>query len=634
MKLIYLLFILLIYITACLGIGGFLVKFLSKKTNNISPAAYLSTSFLLGQGLIATIWLCFSLGGIFTLPVIICFLLLGISCFYIFLRQQIPLLARQFQSIWLEFKSDRWEWKVIAILATILFLEWGTSLGRSLLGDASAFYFALPKVIAASHRLVPLPGYVNFMYVGFQGEMHYAALMALGSADAAQLFAWPTIFAGAILLLALGRQIGLQRQGQWVAFIMVFTSSCVIWLSGDGKTDLFAVSLGLATYFWTMQTWKNKDRLSPWLIGLFAGFAVTAKFSYIPVLLPGIALIICWSYFEEIKDSRSRKNGVVNLLITSGIILASFFLAMAPHMIKNTIFFQNPLAPIGQSSVSQIWFSAETTRRILLTYPLALTFGSYWAQYGDLSPLLLAFLPLGLILGRPRNYNKSPLFICTMVALLGLIIWMISEPSVIAPRYFMPTLLLFILMPSKGVDTICQNKRKPWFLYSIVVFSIFGTIISTALYFNNLVFFPTSVGKFFLGEITECDRTGEYCHAMETINKDAALGDRLFLASYHRYWLRPDLLQCVDNPSDTFSDTSAENYWSSIYQNGFRYLLIDHSTHTIPFITEVPIWLKLTNLYEGSTLSVYRLDYETRAEKPLLKCIQQKSGAWDVVPIN
>ena len=76
-----------------------------------------------------------------------------------------------------------------------------------MMGDAAAFYMILPKIMANSHELIPVPGYESFMSVGLQGEMHYAALMVLGSADAAQLFEWPTILAGAVIFLAIGSKL-------------------------------------------------------------------------------------------------------------------------------------------------------------------------------------------------------------------------------------------------------------------------------------------------------------------------------------------------------------------------------------------------------------------------------------------
>src|SRR5271157_4036781 len=207
-------FLLLVYSAACLGGGTLALRVLAYRSNSDlkqSAGTMLATAFALGQGLLASLWLLLALVGWFSRPVIVgvgvVFALSGI----ILARYWFYDFARQFVHIWRELRAESWEWQAVALFTLILCAAWGTSLGRDLNGDATAFYMALPKVIAASHRLVPLPGYEGFTTTGLQGEMHYAALMALGSPDAARLFAWPTMLAGAILLLAICRQAGIDR---------------------------------------------------------------------------------------------------------------------------------------------------------------------------------------------------------------------------------------------------------------------------------------------------------------------------------------------------------------------------------------------------------------------------------------
>jgi len=72
----------------------------------------------------------------------------------------------------------------------------------TLAGDGAAFYMVLGKIIAYSHRLVPMPGYERFTMIGLQGELHFAALMVLHSPEAAKLFSWPTISMAGIVLAA------------------------------------------------------------------------------------------------------------------------------------------------------------------------------------------------------------------------------------------------------------------------------------------------------------------------------------------------------------------------------------------------------------------------------------------------
>ena len=96
------------------------------------------------------------------------------------------------------------------------------------------------------------------------------------------------------------------RRGQWIALTMLFTSSAIIWLSGDGKTDLFAVAFGFAAIYWGMQLRHGSWWMAFWLTGLFSGFAIVAKFSYLPVMAPAIFLLVLWGCLD---NSKTRGSG-------------------------------------------------------------------------------------------------------------------------------------------------------------------------------------------------------------------------------------------------------------------------------------------------------------------------------------
>jgi hypothetical protein len=632
-------FILVGYTIACFGAGALVLRVLSvppASRKTFSAGTELATAFILGQGVLASLWLLLALAHSFS-PIIV---ILGTAvCVLISAVLLLPCVGdftKQARSICSELRADTWVWQVIGILTLLLGLAWVTSLGRGITGDASAFYMALPKVIAASHRLVPLPGgYEAFTSFGLQGELHYAALMDLGSPDAAQLFAWPTILAGAAMLLALGRQVGLGRRGQWITLAILFTSSAVYMLSGDGKTDLFAAALGLAAYYWILQIRCGSQRLASWLTGLFCGFAIVAKLSYIPVMAPGMVLLLVWGFRENLLDSNQRKKNIIAFLTLGFQILAGLLIALTPHLIQNALLYHNPIAPFGMSNVSETWFGLGTTHRIVLTYPLALTFGNYWGQYGDLSPLLLAFLPLALLLPRVRNWLLSPLSAVTLAATAGIIIWIFLQPSDIAPRYMLATLLLFALLPARAVEYVSQNDVRPGWLAFWVMLCTITTLVAVGLLSLNSVFFPESTYRYLSGKMPDCYREGQSCQAMVAINHDAAPGARVFLASYYRYWLRADLLQCLSTQADLDIDGTPAVKWQTFYQRGFSYLLVDRSTQGIFLngldLANPPSWLKLVVLFQNDSIAVYRLYAIRPPSRQVETCRQVDPPSWDVV---
>jgi hypothetical protein len=329
-------------------------------------------------------------------------------------------------------------------------------------------------------------------------------------------------------------------------------------------------------------------------------------------------------------------------LLAGGLQMGlAFTFAVGPHLIKNGVLFDNPLAPFAGGSLGwadQVWFTPETSRRIVLTYPLALTFGNYWAQYGNLSPLLLAFSPLALLLARPRSVLDSALLAVTLAALLGVVTWLIVRPAVFSPRYILATLLLFALLPARAAEEVSQREARPRWLTTSVMGATSVTLVATGLFFANVVFFPRLTLDYLNDRVPECGRDGQHCRSMVLINEDSQPGDRVFLASWHRYWLRGDLLQCLsaDEFNGGISGDTPEARWQVLYQQGFRYLLADYSTHAGILeslnLAALPAWVKAELIFEEEPIAVYRLSYTNPPVMQTAICRRTSPGpVWEVV---
>ncbi|RPJ28825.1 MAG: hypothetical protein EHM33_03250 [Chloroflexi bacterium] len=631
------------YSMTCLGTGILILRLLAARVDwmeRISAGTILATAFILGEGILASLWLLLALGGWFSTRVV------GILCFVFAVaglsigRSLFSGLKKQIASIWRELREDTWGWQLLAGLTVFLCLLCVTSLGRPLAGDGPAFYLALGKFIASSNHLIPMPGYEAFTNVGLQGELHFAALMALRSPDAAKLFPWLTAIMAGIMLASLGRVVGMGRRGQWLTLSMLFSSSAVIWLSGDGKVDLFAVGLGLAAYYWAVQIRFTRIKLALLLTGLFSGFSIVAKLSYAPVMVPTIVLLVLWGYSAEFKNRSQWPAAFRSFTIGCMVILAGLILALIPHFVKNGLLYHNPISPIGSGGIgwlNQTWFGPAVTRWILLTYPFALTYGSYWAQYGNLSPLILAFLPLMFYLPRPRPFFSSPLVVITLVALVGVLAWIIYSPSILSPRYILATLLLLILLPARSAEYVSLNDQRPRLLAAGVIISTTLSLAMVGLYFLDPVFLPDFTIKYLIRPMDECDRDGRSCWAMESINRKAEAGSRVYVASYEYYWLRGDLMQCVSTPNDTIAEAFGHNLWLALYEKGVKFLVINKSTHSSVLerldLQHLPQWVELKPLYEQDPLYAYCIKFKTPPSNstPLICRKMPSSPAWEIV---
>ena len=162
---------LITYSTACLGLGELIFHALTYKINQInhlSAGTKLATSFILGQGFLANLWLLIALPGWFAPEVIVGIVLVLSVCGVIQTKRQIANISRQLHSIGYDWWTEPWGWRLLGILTLLICLFCLTSLGRPMSIDGAKVYMAFPKVVADTHRLMPLPGiYQQFSTAGF-----------------------------------------------------------------------------------------------------------------------------------------------------------------------------------------------------------------------------------------------------------------------------------------------------------------------------------------------------------------------------------------------------------------------------------------------------------------------------------
>jgi hypothetical protein len=531
--------------------------------------------------LIGAILTLFGLAGWLRPGPIIALLLAGLSGFLLLPKNILALPSALFA--WLiGWRAEPWSIRALGLILSLIVLGFGmAALVHPPVGDAEAFYITYAKIMAATGTLAPMPGlYHAFSTISLPGELHFTALMVLADVHAAKFFVWPVALSGAAMITGIARICHLGRLGQLFTVVFLFTSSTFTLYIFDGKVDLFAAALGLAAFYWALVSGKNetpRDFLP--LIGIFAGAATVAKFSYLVTFVPALVLLILWG-------CQAKKEGGLPVAAREAgvrLILTALWAAVAwgPQLLKNAVLFDAPLAPfLGTSQeadwLRQVWFSAETTLWIILTYPLALVFGKYPMQGGGLSLLVIAFAPLALMLARPASMRESPLMAITFAAVLGTVVWVILKPSIIAPRYILAPLLLFFPLVAKAAENVWVNDTYPYLLR----IGIWGTVIS-ALTFTSYILLPIpgATWSYLQGRLHPCALASDYCPPFKELNLKAAPGDRVLLGTYYGYWLRPDLLQCRDLPNEMQALEQEGGGREALRRRGFRFVVIDLSTH-------------------------------------------------------
>ena len=608
-----------IYSIACLSLGAFILKIMGLFTKNNwddSSAAYLITAFLLGSGILASIWSLILSASCFYQWVVIVIILFSISLGTPVIWRNHPLIKKHIKTIWKDFIKESWPWKVIILLTLLIVLQTGVICFLPLKpnGDAAAFYMVLPKLLAETNKLSLLGGYEAFTTIGLHGEFHFAALMALGSEWGAKLFTLPIGLACAMMLAAIAGRCGVRRRGQWLVLTMAFTSTAFILLIGDGKVDMFGAAMGCAAFYWVLQKGVYSEKKTHFLAGFFVGFAVIAKISYLPILIPSIFLFILWNHILTAEGKVFSQSNLKVIAIKYCWLIIGIALPVLIHFIKNWVLFREPLAPFiyfqenpfGENWANQAWFSPEITRKIILTYPLALIYGQYPMQYGTMSIMLLAFAPLFIIIHIFKQLRQSNMFQITLLGILGIVIWMIIRPSVFAPRYILYTLLLLIPFVAGCVEHVLKYESKPrWLSAAIISACLFYLVVYNGMLANK-------VAEWNL----EAKNSNSTIRSSEKLNSMAKTGDRILSLNHFTYWYRQDLLKnlsTADEQQYLKENKSISPYeaWTYVYNKGFEYIVINHSTHgyvvQVLAIDKIPEKFQVKEIFREQDYSIYKL---------------------------
>ncbi len=646
----------LVYSLVCLSLGLRLTHLTIPSLDSKSSSNWLlivCTAFLLGQATLGIVWQLLSIASFFREEVVIVACLLSFIAGVPLIRYVVLNGALEVQRAikgWLQ-ATIWWKFAIILIVAIVCVYFLHTFLPPQPRGDALAYYMAYPRLIADTGDIGAIPrGYESFAMVGIYGEMHFAVLMLFGNFINPDLFAWFTALAGTGMLIALGHRVGIAYRGSWLIVAALFTSSAFTIIIWDGKVDIFGMALGLAAYYWAFYLGENQ-RAALILGGLFTGFAIIAKISYAIFLPVTIAGIIFWQLYNTNEGKRLSVQFAV-VAIRVGLILAFWGAIPAiPHVIKNTILFDAPLAPViaenNEALIEQSWFTPETTNRILITYPFSLTFGSFWAQGGQISPLLLALLPLLFFLKVEDKKQRKLLVQITVVALGAIVLWSVIRASVFAPRYMFSPLLLFVLPIALAVEQVSSAKTLNRFsLITPIVVSFI--IIISILQVQTALRFAVDT---FLGQADECDyeftNSDGSCRIARIVNEGASEGDQVLWFSYYTYWLRTDLSQCAILSSnisitqnwDDLSESDVDNIWYNLSAYDVEYVVVDQLTHGIFYdviFDQLPDWVTLETFFDESTYLGLRIDYnqEQRPNNARLICEQIADNRWQAPSID
>lgn len=493
-------------------------------------------------------------------------------------------------------------------------------------GDAEAFYMAYAHILASSGVLEPMHGtYRIFSSIGLPAELHFAALIWWQGTPAAKLFVWPVALASGVFLAGIVERCGGGAIARWVSWVVLVSSSSFTLYMYDGKVDLFGASFALAALYWLLQNSSQDDRRSElaWA-GLMAGSATVAKFSYVVTL--GVAMLVLLAWQHRRTPSINGKFDAPGFCRTCLRLGAWAAIAWLPQCLKNGVFYGAPLAPflgMGETGswLNQVWHSPEITRHILLTYPYALVFGQYPMQGGGVSPLLLVLLPLTWLLLRRKG--DGTLAAVTVAALLSTMVWMIVRPSVLAPRYILATLLLFAPLVALAAEAALTDRRW-WFRIGTV--ALLALALKSTI--NEVRPGLIALQQWASGRGERCLQASPSCRPLSAVATEGGPGERVMLAGYYGYWMRPDQLQCRDDPTEQDQAKEATDLLAALQAGGFRYAIVERSSHGWLEERLLEVTPPVRRLGPRGHVVAYELPENAGQQRK--RCVEIQPGQWKI----
>jgi hypothetical protein len=433
---------------------------------------------------------------------------------------------------------------------------------------------AYPKVLAHWGTLKPMVGgFGTFSQIGLHGEMHFAALILIGSDQAASLMNVAMLLSIIVLLNGCAKIETAPTYRPWILLILVLTSSAVTSLVAGGKVDLFGAAMGVAACCIVLNDLYRLDSkaASPLLAGLFAGFAIIAKLSLLATLVPMLALLVLWGglYHRRILCSVYWRN--VGVMVLAGVV------ACIPHMVKNQLLFGEPLAPVISSAswLQQEWYTPTQQATLWAVYPLAAFLGALPGMGGAMSAGILALWPVVLLTGRARGRRilTSRSFQAAIVSVVALVIWVVLRPGVFALRYFLPPLLLLAVLPAVETDRLLRDLKTLRALKAAIWLVL---AMALAASFNRPEGHPGEAWDYLRGKLSAVEFADAPGRAAAVLTAHADPSERVWLASPYAYFLRAESLANASGRDDYrhVSAHPAQAGWTYLYRQGFRYIYV------------------------------------------------------------
>jgi hypothetical protein len=296
-------------------------------------------------------------------------------------------------------------------------------------------------------------------------EMLFLFAFSIGRHSAAALVHFLFLMLLPLTMALYGIRFGIDKGAAAFAAIVVFVTPLVGW---DGSIAYNDVALALAAFavLYLAGIWRSSKSAGPLVAaGLLAGYCAAIKYTGALVFVP-LAGVVAWELRREWRAALRA------LWLATGAAA----LAPMPYLIRNWIWYRNPVAFFANSIFPNPYFSAAFERSYIRD--LAHWHGVTWSE-----------LPKELTFGGPKLfYNLGPIYALAPIALAGLCWKKTRLPALFAlaagcayagnkdPRFLIPILSMAMMSVGFVVSRLPRGTWALWLLAAAQVLLIWPQV--------------------------------------------------------------------------------------------------------------------------------------------------------------
>jgi hypothetical protein len=360
--------------------------------------------------------------------------------------------------------------------------------------DSLVCHLGIPNYYKVSQKILPIPSLSHYAAFPLGIEMLYGLAILISDEILAKLIHWLLGIGVFLTFLGWAKRVRSSLVG-WFAAAVYFSMPML-------HTNISATAIDVGTTFFQLLACyaffnglSEEKKLSRrrWLLlsGIMIGFTMTTKYTAFP-LLPIICL--CLLYEKKIRQKLLRKETMEELAL---LIIPALVLIL-PWLIKNIVFYQNPLYPFlgtkfgqplldpvkwakfcndaGMRNIGAIIKSGRALKSFLF-HPWIMTMEGN-ANVCFIGPSFLFLLPLLFIVRMTSTRLRIERFVFVSLWLT----WLFTTTML---RFFIPSLALLSILLARIIFSsfINQSTRIVIIIFSFI--TLLGNLFWSAIFFQS-----------------------------------------------------------------------------------------------------------------------------------------------------